>query len=593
MSNLEKAKHQWWIALPAVFLLLLALAPQVALRIQHRQSWHGSYFSFNPDEPPYLAYVNALKNGRARKSDPYSGRDNRTGAPQAESIFSIQFVPAYAIAWSARVLGVSSQTAFAILSCLVALSAALITYVLVRSVIDDDRIAAIGTLIVLCCGSLRYAPFITRFSTDGHAQYFPFLRSYAPSFAFPCFILFFVFVWRITTTDRKQLLLSLATAATFLLLLFSYFYLWTAAMAWLCILAALWLVFRPSGYTRKLRAIAIIGAVAIVGLFGYWRLLAHRATSTDTFQVVTRTHWPDLFRVPQLIGLVTAIAIVFCARRGALKLREDRTLFILSLALVPLAVFNQQVLTGYSIQPIHYELFVANYTALLAAFLLGATIAQSQRTTLIASRALAFSTIVAIGWGTIEITYAIRGRTDLNQIRDEARPAALRLAEIAKSPLDPRNTLVLATNIVQADTLPADAPQPVLWAPHMRSFPGVDFAEEKSRYYAQLYFTGTTVADFEALLRETVVAPSVVFGWERVNPRLASTPNPVAEQEIQEELHRYAGYVASFDHARAANLPLTFVVASPSDNLTNLDRWYVRDEAEKVGNLLLYRVSLR
>ena len=595
MSNLEKAKQRWWLALPAVILLLLALAPQVALRIRYHQSWHGSYFSFNPDEPPYLAYVNALKNGRPRRSDPYSGRDDRNGAPQAESIFSIQFVPAYVIAWSARVLGVSSQIAFAILSCLIALCAALVMYVLVRSVVAGDRVAAIGTLVVLCCGSLRYAPFITRFAKDGHAQYFPFLRSYAPSFAFPFFILFLLLVWRIiaTTGNRKQLLLGLATAATFILLLFSYFYLWTAAIAWLLILAVLWLVFRPNGYTSKLRAVALIGTVAVVGFFGYWRLLAHRATSTDTFQVVTKTHWPDLFRVPQLIGLVTAIAILFCARRDAFRLRDPRTIFTLSLALLPLVVFNQQVLTGYSIQPIHYELFVANYIALLAAFLFGATIAQIHRTSSVASRGLALSAIVAIGWGTIEITYAIRGRTDLNQIRDEARPAALRLAEIANSSPDPQRAVVLATNIVQADTLPADAPQPVLWAPHMRSFPGVEFTEEKSRYYAQLYFTGTTVANFEQLLRETVVAPSVVFGWERVNPRLAATPNPVAEQDIQEELRRYADYVASFDQARATSLPLTFVVASPSDNLANLDRWYVRDEAEKAGNLLLYRVKLR
>ena len=581
--------------MPAATILLCALAPQLALRIRHGQSWHGSYFSFNPDEPPYIAYVNALKNGRPRKSDPYSGRDDRNSAPQPESIFSIQSVPAYAIAGPARVLGVSSQAAFAILSCVTALCAALGVYILLRSVTGVDRAAAIGTLFVLCCGSLRYAPFITRFFTEGHAQYFPFLRGYAPSFAFPFFILFLILAWRIvvTTDSGKQLLLSIAAATTFIVLLFSYFYLWTAAIAWVCILAGLWVWFRPDSDGKRLRALAIIGGVAAVGLLGYSRLLAHRATSTDAFQVVTRTHWPDLFRVPQLIGIVVAVTILFLARRGAVRLRDQRTLFTLSLSLLPLAVFNQQVLTGYSIQPIHYELFIANYSALLSAVLLASAFAEVQRTNRFASRALVFAAIFAIGWGVIEVAYAIRGRTDLNQIRDEARPAALRLAEIANSSLDPQSTVVLVTNIVQADTLPADAPQPVLWAPHMRSFPGVEYREEKSRYYAQLYYTDTTVNDFEALLHETIVAPSVVFGWERMNPRLTSTPNPVSEKEIQEEVRRYADYVATFDRARAAGLPLTFVVASPNDNLASLDRWYVRSEPEKVGNLLLYRVSLR
>ncbi len=582
--------------LPIAILFLLAFAPQIALRFGHSSSWSGSYFSFNPDEAPYLAYVNALKEGRPRKSDPFSGRDDRAGASQPESIFSIQLVPAYAIALPARLSGVSSQTAFAILSCLVAICAALGVYILIRLVTGDDYEAAAGALIILCCGSLRFAPFITRFSSGGRAQYLPFLRSYAPSFAFPFFILFLIVVWVCTTTkdSRKQLGLSFTAAAIFLVLVFSYFYLWIAAIAWLGILAGLWLALRPDRYRQKLRSAAIVFGVALVGLFSYWRFLAHRATSTDAFQILTRTHWPDLFRLPELIGFVVAAAILFFSWRGALGLRDHRTLFILSLALLPLAVFNQQVLTGYSIQPIHYELYVANYVSLLAAVLGASTIAQAYRRVALAKRAFAFAAIVAIGWGGIEITYAIRARTELNRIRAEARPAALRLAEIAnKRADDPRNSIVFATNIVQADTLPADAPQPVLWAPHMRSFPGVDFAEEKSRYYAQLYYSGVDAAKFESLLRETTIAPSVVFGWERVNSRLASEPNPISEQEIQQEIHRYADYVATFDHVRATSMPLAFAVASREDNLSNLDRWYARNAGESLGNLMLYRVTLR
>ena len=590
----QRATKQWrWAALPVAILFLLALAPQIALRFGHSPS--VSYFSFNPDEAPYLAYVNALKEGRPRKSDPFSGRDDRAGASQPESIFSIQFVPAYAIALAARVSAVSSQTAFAILSCLVAICAALGVYILIRLVTDEDYAAAAGALIVLCCGSLRFAPFVTRFSSVGRAQYFPFLRSYAPSFAFPFFILFVIIVWACSTTkdSRRQLVLSFMAAAIFLVLVFSYFYLWIAAIAWLCILAGLWLVLRPERYLQKLRGTAIVVAVAAVGLFSYWRFLAHRSTSTDTFQVVTRTHWPDLLRLPELIGFVVVAAILFFARPGAFGLRAHRTLFISSLALLPLAVFNQQVLTGYSIQPIHYELYVANYAVLLAAVLAASTIAQAHRRAPLAKPVLALGAMVAIGWGVIEITYAVRARTELNTMRAEIRPAALRLAEIANNRTIDRNSIVFATNIVQADTLPADAPQPVLWAPHMRSFPGVDFAEDKSRYYAQLYYSGVDAATFESLLRETTVTPSVVFGWERVNSRLTSEPNPISVEEVQQEVRRYADYVATFDHARAASVPLAFVVASRKDNLSNLDRWYARDEGESVGNLMLYRVRLR
>lgn len=597
MSVNPKPKKHWrWILWPVAVSLLLALAPQIALRFARGSAGAGTYFSFNPDEAPYLAYVNALKEGRPRKSDPFSGRDERAGAPQPESIFSIQFVPAYVIALSARVSGVSSQTAFKILSCLVAICAALGVYVLIRLVSGADYQAAAGTLIVLCCGSLRFAPFITRLSPRGRAQYFPFLRSYVPSFAFPLFILFVIMVWACSRSKngRKQLVVGLAAAAVFLVLVFSYFYLWTAALAWLGILAVLWLLLRPDKYQQSLCGIAIIISVAIVGLFFYWRFVAHRATSTDAFQVVTRSHWPDLMRLPELIGIVVAAALLFFARRGAFGLREHRTLFILSLALLPFAVFNQQVLTGLSIQPIHYELYVANYAALMSAVLGAGTIVRALRPEPDLKRAFAAAAIVASVWGITEMTYAIRARIGLNQIRDEARPAAVRLAAIAKTAgADPRDSIVFATNIIHADTLPADAPQPVLWAPHMRSFPGAALGEERSRYYAQLYYADVDAITFELLLRESTIAPSVVFGWERVNSRLASEPNPISEEEIRQEVHRYADYVAAFDRARAASIPLAFAVVSRKDNLSNLDRWYARDEGEAAGNLVLYRLRLR
>ncbi|HZI50132.1 MAG TPA: hypothetical protein VFD75_20200 [Pyrinomonadaceae bacterium] len=61
-----------------------------------------------------------------------------------------------------------------------------------------------------------------------------------------------------------------------------------------------------------------------------------------------------------------------------------------------------------------------------------------------------------------------------------------------------------------------------------------------------------------------------------MNSRLASEPNPVSEEEIRHEVRRYADYVAAFDRARAACIPLAFAVGSRKDNLSNLDRWYAR-----------------
>lgn len=580
---------KWSVLLPMVVLLLVALIPQVAFRLREGQAGSGSYFSLNPDETAYLAYVNALKDGRPRKSDPYSGRDDKEGAHQPESIFSIQFLPAYALALPARVLGISVQRMFAILIVLVAICAAVAIYVLILSISKDAGVSAVGSIFVLCFGSLSYAPVVTRFQTNGHAQYFPFLRGYQPSFAFPLFFLFVIVVWLLLRTNdaRKKISFSIAGAAIFLLLLFSYFYLWTAALAWLALVAILWLIAK-SDSRKNVVALAIFGTIALVGFIGYWQLLSHRASSTDAFQVVTISHRPDLLRASEIIGLLVAAAIAYLARRGLVNWRAPEILLTLSLSLLPFVVFNQQVLTGYSIQPIHYELFVANYAALIALMLTVAAVLRTQRPRL-RSRAILIIGICAIGYGGVETTYAMRGRFEVNRLRDAVRPAALMLAQ--KSVVD-RSGVVLVPNLVEADVLSADAPQPVLWAPHLRSFPGVDRAEEQARYSAQLYYTGVDRSTFESLLRETKTVPSVIFGWERVNRGLGQS-DPISEDEIKLAVRTYSEYVVTFDRRRAASIPLTFVIAAPSDNLTNLDRWYLRDQGQPAGKLMLYRVTLR
>ncbi|HYE64658.1 MAG TPA: hypothetical protein VD966_03685, partial [Pyrinomonadaceae bacterium] len=108
----------------AAIMLLALLLQLYAFRLRGTE-WAGSYLSVHPDEAAYLAYVNALIEGRPRRNDPYTGRDDRPGAPQAESLFSIQFIPPYALALPARILGGSAHTAFILLRCVAAFASAL------------------------------------------------------------------------------------------------------------------------------------------------------------------------------------------------------------------------------------------------------------------------------------------------------------------------------------------------------------------------------------------------------------------------------------------------------------------------------------
>src|SRR5450432_2541767 len=113
--NQEPGKSQsieWkWGALAALGMMLLALWPQMNMWIARGHNWQGSYVSVQGDEVAYSAYVNALIDGRPRRNDPYSGRDDAPNQRRPESLFSIQFLPAYAIALPARFLGVTASTA--------------------------------------------------------------------------------------------------------------------------------------------------------------------------------------------------------------------------------------------------------------------------------------------------------------------------------------------------------------------------------------------------------------------------------------------------------------------------------------------------
>lgn len=602
--QLKNSSLRWRLGIVAsIAMTLLALYPQATVWRGGARGWAGIYFSCHADESSYEAYIRALIDGRPRRNDPYSGRDDVASAPLSESLFSIQFIPAYAIALPARLLHLQVDTAFTILTALVAFASTLVLFRLIALVTNDVRVAAAGALIVLCCGALARTFISTRLTGSWSIApaYFPFLRSYLPAAPFPLFFILCALVWRMLVSEdkRTKLIAALIAGATFALLIFSYFYLWTAATAWLCGLALLWLIVRPEKFWRDFKYIALVNLIALLAFVPYWILLSRRATTTDVVQALARSHRPDIFRAPELIAALVLVMLAVGVWRKIFQPQDRRVLFTASLALLPLAVFNQQVLTGHSLQPVHYELFIANYAA-LAALIMAAALIFKRQLSVSGSKtnlALASLALLALCCGVIESRYAIKTHVEVNRIRDEIKPAGLRLAQLNDEVKTQGRSfpIVLATNIIQADELPVYMSDAVLWSPHMRAFAGVSLPEDKERYYKLLYYTGTDEAQFADLLKNTRIAPSTIFGWERINPRLGADPKPVTPDEIREEVRRYSDFTASFQRAQAAQPKLSYIVtpASKPADLSNLDRWYERDAGERVGNSILYRVALR
>jgi hypothetical protein len=587
--------------LAGLAMAVLGVYPQINLCAMRGADWNGAYAYNDIDEVAYASYLQALIDGRPRRNDPFTGRDDSAEAPQPESLFSIQFLPPYAIALAARAVGLDARWAMIITGGLAAFLTALALFWLFWLVTQDDRLAAAGALMVLCLGTLACAQgAILKLLDLGWAYpYLPFLRRYLPALAFPVFFLFCGLVWRSIRHESTRAFYAYAAGAglAFAALVYSYFYLWTTAAAWLACFALLLWVARPEGWGRDLKSLGVTAAVAIISLVPYAVLLSRRAETMDRVQLLTYTRAPDLLRPPSLIAMFVLALLAYGVWRGRLEWRNRTVLLAAAFALTPLAVFNQQVLTGRSLQPIHYEVFIVNYVAAFALVLTVALLWGDAKRKL-SSSVLLFTAVITFGWGVVEADITTHVVDDQNVVRDEALPVGRRLRELAQEARarGEREGVVFAPNLIQGDDLPTLAPQGVLWARHLHVFADTTWDENKERFYSHAYYQGLDAHWLERELKNNnYIIVIALFGWGRHHARLTADSRPLSPEEIAAEVDRYSTFTSTFTRDRAATPQLSYLVtdADTKADFTNLDRWYDRDPGEQHGKFILYRLRLR
>ncbi len=586
-----------WGVLAGAALMLLSLMPQLRLWYARGAEWQGQYAYNDIDEVAYAAYLNALIEGRPRRNDPYTGHD----ATSPESIFSVQFATPYTIALPARLFRLNAPQAMILLAALTGLATGLVLFWLIAALTGDARFAAAGAIIVVCCGTLACGQGALGY-LRGFGPAYPFLpafRRYVPAGAFPVFFAFVVFVWNLTRRHedtearrsfykippvslrpRASVLNSFLALACFAFLVFSYFYLWTTALAWLGCLAVLWLAARRESFKQ----LAVLGALAGAVLLPYAWLLAQRGEATDALQLLTRTHAPDLARLPELLGLLAFTLLLGGVWRRRIEWRAPLPLFTAALALTPFLTFNQQILTGRSLQPVHYEVFIGNYVAVLALILCLWQLRPARRTVL--SLVLG---VAAFGWGVYEANLTSAVLDEANRHRDRAQPMLRRVSEICRT-----GETVFTTDFIVADELPAAAPCGVLWARHLHIFTGADWQGSKERFYRQIYWLALDEDWLAAQLRaRNFVAVYALFGWGRLSNRLVANPQPLTDEEITVEVARYAAFRQGFNQETAARLPLSYAITGANETFpARLEQFYQRDAGERLGEFILYRVTV-
>lgn len=597
-------RHRY-VAVAVLSMLLLALGPHLYFLYKRSAEWNGTFPLTHSDEVAYSAYVNALIDGRPRRNDPYTGRDDSLESPQAESYFSIQFLPPTVLAMAARGTSASSDQALFALSLIAAVTSAFALFWMFQSVGLEQREAALGALIVLTLGSLH---LVLNYLLKGEVSnnYLGFLRRYVPSAAFPFLFIFCGTVFRaVQLKDRRKKLVWIGLAGlSFTLLVYSYFYLWTAALAWFCCFSIIWLLATKEGKIGELSTLGAVGLLMAVSLSPYFILISHRVHSTDHALGLELTRWPDLFRLTELMGFVALLGLVYVWRKNH-GVTKGTLVFTAALAFTPFVVFNQQVIHGRSLQPFHYGLLVVNYVAVAALFITFVLVCRTlgARGQKFSRGAIYVLTLLALLSGGYQSLMTGRRHSRANSLRDSALPAMRQLAIMGRSEqgrsLDSRS-LVLCTDITIADALPTIAPQPVLWSPHMYQFPGINTEEDRERLSFYLYLTGVALADVDPMKFDQLPPPrniyiSFLIGRGRFLRILRSTWTPVTAPEIQSALNRYAEFTSQVDRALVDRYPLTYVLTSSKENidLTNLDKWYERSAGEQFEELTLYRVRLR
>jgi hypothetical protein len=611
----ERNQKRWGVA-AIVAIALLASVPQLCFIFDRGRAWNGANAITHTDEVAYSAYIASLIRDRPRRNDPFTGRQESAAAPAPESLFSIQMVPAYALATPARTFGLSASTLFIVAPFLCAIASAFVILWFVSNVTGDRRLGAVAVCFVLGFGTLlarqgmiRYTltrPFLIPQWISDMIQspslfHLPFLRFYQPAVGFPLFFLLcaFVSIALTSSSKRKSFVAAALAACTFGVLVFTYFFLWTAAAAWLACVLALWLIARKEDRRRTLMVTATIVLTAVPVFVVYFRMLSHRASTVDTAQALVATHRPDLFRLPEVVAVGSLIVLLIGFFRGVFAGRDPRVLLVASLSLSIITVFNQQMITGKSLQPFHYEWFIANYCAGVALLLAVVFVTQHWWT----NRRLLIVGCLALFWGIGEVWLAATLNRSHNDHIDDGRVVGKRLTELSygDGTLQAEKgagefPVVLVSDLQIADRLPTDAPQVPLWAPHMLIFPGVTEAENRERFFKQLYYLGFDEKKiYKELDRNGWTFYAGFFPYYRLSPVTRGNASPITPEELRTHVQEYQNYSAAFTQEQAAHPRLQYLVVDREGepNYENIDHWYERDRGEVIGRFVLYRLRIR
>jgi hypothetical protein len=591
-----------YAAIAVILIAILSIWPQVDLKLQRGEDYQGAYASTQFDDSIYITYLNGVVLGRPYRSDPLV--EIQPGQNPPASLFSVQIIPPWILSSIARALGLDARQMAILFPLLIATLASGALFYILLALVRDPRLALLGVLFILCMGTTagRDGFVIHLLGLKSDVSGLPFLRRFQPGFAFPLFFLFVYLVWKtLAGNARASRVASIAAGCTFAFIVFTYFFLWTAAAAWAVSFAGLWAILYREEWKNLIKRVWPMAGICIAALALYAMKLREIATTAASTQALEMTHHPNLLRGPLAIALVVIFFAWLAVRKGLVKWADPFLLLALSLALHLFVVFNQQVLTGRSLQSFHYEIFIGNYAALFAVVLMLSVFLRENGTGRLrmTQRFVFYACTLCFVWGELEVRFNNLHFRKHNIELDSVIPLANRMTQLAEGAgkgVHDREVVFTPDIFMVGDNLPSFAPQAILWATHGIFMSSLNSQQRQDRYFQHLYYSGMTPDELYRRLVEGYSSEhTALFGYERYFKNITINYNPPTESEVREKVELYRHFIRSFDYARAWNPRLSWVILSNdmNNNTENLDRWYVRENEEQVGRYRILRVRPR
>lgn len=327
----------------AVLFACLVMMPSFLQRFDQRYPYQGIHILGPDAEVYYAARVREVYDGFPSLGNTFFSAPKDQPALQPS-------LPELTIAYAGMTLGFNSLQAFLAAKVVLAIAVFMLFTLLLLLVTGRPWVSLFATVAALEAGALLAAPWdwpLFLHPASASLEFLRFSRAVNPQWTVTFFLieLILLALW-VQSGRRLPLLLSALFSCT---LIYSYLYAWTYFFA---VVGVLFLWFAGRGDRRRVMDLTlfwVIVAVIAIPYVVHLSLLSGHPWYTDT----SRRLGLVLRHGPVILSVWNAVFIGFALATRTLWPRKWPLLP--AVALAGFVAFNQQIITGHSIVPHHYN----------------------------------------------------------------------------------------------------------------------------------------------------------------------------------------------------------------------------------------------